>query len=88
MCPFPFSFYYATGGDNSGNPMPLPSVLIAGGRGHSPKGGDCLKVEITEKEKAAIEKAVASGKDIEIRRKGTGYIILEVSKKIVYCSSD
>lgn len=47
-----------------------------------------LKVEITEKEKAAIEKAVAAGKDIEIRRKGTGYIILEVSKKIVYCSSD
>ena len=47
-----------------------------------------MKVEITEKEKAAIEKAVAAGEDIEIRRKGTGYSILKVSKKIVYCSSD
>ena len=47
-----------------------------------------MAVELTDMDKKAIEKDISTGKDIEIRRKGTGYIILEVSKKIVYCSSD
>lgn len=36
----------------------------------------------------AIEKAADRGNDVEIRKKGGGYIILEVSKKIIYRSSD
>ena len=47
-----------------------------------------MAVELTDMDKKAIEKAISSGKDIEIRRKGTGYIILEVSKKTIYRSSD
>ena len=48
---------------------PLPSVLIAGGRGHSQKGGDCLKVEITEKEKAAIEQGLNKHGKTEVNLK-------------------
>ena len=36
----------------------------------------------------AIEKASDRGNDVEIRKKGGVYIILEVSKKIIYRSSD
>lgn len=35
-----------------------------------------------------IELAAKQGKDVEIRRKGTGYIILEVKKTIIYRSPD
>ena len=34
-----------------------------------------------------IDKAIDRGSDVEIRRKGGGYIVLEVTKKIIYCSS-
>lgn len=83
MCPFPFSFFYATGGDNSGNPMPLPSVLFAGGRGHSPKGGDCLKVEITEREVAAIEHGLNKRgvSEVSVKVENGRIVVLQVEKK-------
>lgn len=34
----------------------------------------------------AIEKAAGRGNDVEIRKKGEGYIVLEVVKKIIYRS--
>lgn len=34
----------------------------------------------------AIEAIIKRGNDAEIRRKGDGYIVLEVKKTIIYCS--
>ena len=43
-------------------------------------------VELTAEARQAIEAAQKRGKDVQIQRKGGGYIILEVTKKIIYRS--
>lgn len=40
-----------------------------------------------EKTVQAIEAALKRGNDVEIRRKGDGYIVLEVKKTIKYSTS-
>lgn len=35
-----------------------------------------------------IDKAIDRGNDVEIRKKSGGYIVLEVTKKIIYRPSD
>lgn len=43
-------------------------------------------MELTAEARQAIEAAQKRGKDVQIQRKGGGYIILEVTKKIIYRS--
>ena len=40
-----------------------------------------------EKVKAAVDAILKRGNDVEIRRKGDGYIVLEVKKTIKYTTS-
>ena len=42
------------------------------------------KYELDEKSIKAVQSILQHGGDVEIRRRGDGYVILEVSKKIKY----
>ena len=43
-------------------------------------------MELTDEARRAIEEAQKRGKDVQIQRKGGGYVVLEVTKKIIYRS--
>lgn len=47
-----------------------------------------MKLNLPPDAQKLIDKAIDRGNDVEIRKKSGGYIVLEVSKKIIYRSSD